>query len=116
MALKYHLVRERCRVGVGPDGASLEIVYALNERHPMGTRQKMVPALKKALATHHLQLLALDLFDEFIRLHLPLEASARVVEASLESILRDLEELETPMRVPPEAEGHLQQYLKESSR
>lgn len=117
MALKYHLVRERCRVGVGPEGkASLEIVYALNGRHPQGTRQKLVPALEKALAAHNLQLLALDLFDEFVRLHLPLNASARIVEASLATLVRDLEALEMPMRVPAEAEVHLQQYLKESSR
>lgn len=117
MDVTYKLVHERCRVGVSPDGkASLEVVYALSGRPPTGTRQTLVVALKKALAEHNLQLLALDLFDEFIRLHLPLDASANVVEPSLERILHELKASELTATTPRTAEDRLRRYLSESSR
>ncbi|OGF56546.1 MAG: hypothetical protein A2Z21_06195 [Candidatus Fraserbacteria bacterium RBG_16_55_9] len=117
MAFTYKLVRERCRVGVSPERkASLEIVYALSERLPIGTRQKLVPGLTKALANHNLQLLALDLFDEFVRLHLPLEAPAKVVETSFQKILHELETSESALKIPRTAEDQLRRYLSESSR
>jgi len=100
-----------------PDGqASLVIVYALSDRPPVGTRQRLVPTLKQALANQHIKLLALDLFDEFIRIHIPLSASAKTVESCLERSLRELPEAGVARMIPENAEEQLRRYLKESSR
>ncbi|MBI3659632.1 hypothetical protein HY230_04075 [Candidatus Acetothermia bacterium] len=116
MAITYKLVPERCRVRTEPDRKTwLQVVYALNTKPAIGTRQRLVPALKQALAAQKLELIALDLFDEFVKLHLPLEASAKTVEAALKEVLGKVEE-STPAQVPKEAEEKLRQYLREGSR
>jgi hypothetical protein len=81
---------------------------------PRGTRHTLVPALKHALASHQLKLLALDLFDEFIRVHMPLVASAKVVESCLETSLRELPEAGVARMIPGNAEEQLRRYLKQS--
>jgi len=114
--MAFRLVRERSRVRVEPGGeAALEVVYALDRRLPTGARQKLVPALSKALEERGLKLLALDIFDEFLRLSLPLEASAKAVEEALDRALRGLEPASAP-EVPQGAEEQLERYLSESPR
>jgi hypothetical protein len=116
MAFTYRLVRERSRVGIDPGGqAWLQVVYALNDHPPSGARQVLVPTLQKALEARGLRLIALDLFDEFVRLHLPLEASARDVEQALEEALRGLQPA-PPLEIPREVEEQLGRYLSGSSR
>ncbi len=116
MAFTFALVRERSRVGIDPSGQTwLQIVYALNERPPTGTRQVLVPAIEKALEARGLRLIALDLFDEFVRLYLPVEAAAQDVEQALNEALRELESAPL-LDIPTGAEEQLGRYLSESSR
>jgi len=111
----FQLVPERCRVGHRAGvGECLEIVYKLAERAPVGARQKLVLSLQHALSGQGLQLEALDLFDEFMRLTLPPEAPANLVEAALRESLQKLERGKPP--VPDAgASGHLRRYLSESA-
>lgn len=111
MALAYELILERSRVGVDPDGdAWLVVTYALSARPPSGTRQQVVPVLKADLKSRGSKLLALDIFDEFMRLHVPLDADRKDVEAALERALDAIEPSGEP-EPPRDAETALQRYL-----
>lgn len=111
MNLSYDLVSERSRVGVDPDGGAwLVVTYALSERPPSGTRQQVVPVLKADLKSRGSQLLALDIFDEYLRLHVPLDAAREDVEASLERALDAIEPSGAP-QPPEDAESALERYL-----
>lgn len=108
------LVRERCRVVTQPDGqAWLEVVYQLEAPPPVGTRQQLVLALEKALRRQGLELRTLDLFDEYIRLRVPLATPAALVEATLEEVLRPLAPA-APLSPEEGAQTQLQRYLSES--
>jgi hypothetical protein len=112
----YRLVRERCRVGVDSDGRTrFEIVYALNDRPPSGTRQRLVPALKNALSKQKIKFIALDLFDEYLRLHLLTDSAAQAVEAALDEALQAIEASKA-IHPPKEAEDQLRRYLSETSK
>jgi hypothetical protein len=116
MHYTYTLVRDRCRAGIDADGRTrLEIVYALNTQPPSGTRQRLVPALKAALLKKQLQLVALDIFDEYVRLHLPIEASAKEVEAALDEALASVEPARAS-HIPKEAAEQLREYLGGSGK
>ncbi|MFB6285360.1 MAG: hypothetical protein ABEK03_02115 [Candidatus Bipolaricaulia bacterium] len=92
MDLSYDLLPERSRVGVDHDGGAwLVVTYALSDRPPSGTRQQIVPVLKADLKSRGSQLLALDLFDEYLRLHVPIEVARGDVEASLQRALGAIE-------------------------
>lgn len=111
MTWSYELVPERSRVGVDPDGdAWLVVTYALSARPPSGTRQQIVPALKSDLKGRGLKLLALDIFDEYLRLHVPLEAARGDVEASLERAL-DAIQPSGEAEPPEDAATALKRYL-----
>lgn len=112
MALNFEIIPERSRVGIEPDDTPrLEITYALEARPPSGTRQVLVPELKRALKQHDLELIALDLFDEFLRLHLPLRASREEVEAVLKEALNEVRPAAT-QQPPAEALEALERYLE----
>jgi hypothetical protein len=114
MDISFKLVAERCRIShQAGAGDFLEIVYALSERAPVGSRQTLVLSLQNALSSRGLPLLALDLFDEFMRLKLPLEAPAEVVEAALGESLKQLDRGTIP-KIPEEVGVQLRRYLSES--
>jgi len=116
MNYTFKLVRERCRVGLDADGrARLEVVYALNNRPPSGTRQRLVPALKDALTKQKTQFVALDIFDEYLRVHVPSDTSAKAVETALEEALKSIEASKST-QLPKEAEEQLRRFLSESSK
>lgn len=114
MAFRFQLIEERSRVLTDPDGTSwLAVVYALDPPLPPGTRQTLVPALRQKLEERGQKLLAVDLFDEFVRIHMPLDASAPEVEEALQGALNQIEPAPPP-EVPKEAQEALERYLRES--
>lgn len=111
MNLSFELAPERSRVGVDPDGGAwLAVTYALSDRPPSGTRQQVVPVLKADLKSRGSKLLALDIFDEYLRLHVPLDAERTDVEASLARALDAIEPSGNP-EPPDDAESTLRRYL-----
>lgn len=118
MALSFKLVRERSRVRVEPEdaGAHLEITYGLDEGLPAGIRKFLVPRLRSALEARGQKLLAVDLFDEFVRLHLPRDSSPQPVESALrEAAEAALQEASSPEAPAADAEEHLRRYLHQST-
>ncbi len=112
MNLSYALIPERSRVGVDHDGGAwLIVTYALSRRPPSGTRQQVVPVLKAELKSRGSQLLALDLFDEYLRLHVPLDADRAAVEAGIERALGAIEPA-AELEPPDGAESELSRYLR----
>ncbi|GEM_PF-3247042 len=118
MAFTLQLVEERSRVRTDSDGTSwLAVVYAVDPPLPAGTRQKLVPALRQGLAERGQKLLALDLFDEFVRVHVPLSTPAAAVEEALQEALAQVEPAPSP-EAPQDAQAQeaLERYLRESRR
>lgn len=118
MAFAFQLVKERSGVRTDPDGTAwLAVVYALDPPLPSGARQKLVPALHRGLKQRDQELLAVDLFDEFIRIHVPLGASAPAVEEALREALAQIDfppPPPSPSAVSEEARGALERYLQAS--
>ncbi len=115
MNMPFKLVPERCHISSQASaGDCLEVVYALTERAPKGARQTLVLSLQDALSNRGLRLLALDLFDEFMRLTIPLEAPANQVEAALRESLQQLDNVEDSI-FSEEVGKHLHRFLDEST-
>lgn len=116
MAYAFHLVKERSGVRTDPEGTAwLAVVYALDSPLPSGVRQKLVPALHRGLEERDQELLAVDLFDEFIRVHVPLDASAPAVEEALREALAQIDlPPSPPSAVSEEARGALERYFQAS--
>lgn len=94
-----------------PDGeAWLIVTYALSQRPPSGTRQQVVPVLKDELRSRDLKLLALDIFDEYLRLHVPVVSTRSDVEVALDRALALIEPA-GDSEPPEEAESALERYL-----
>lgn len=116
MAYTFKLQQDRCRVTHKDDGRTwLEVTYVLNRRAPSGLRKVLVPALDKALAKQDLSLVALDLFDEFVRMSVPIETPAALVEKTLKDVLGAIKPTESPA-ASKEAQQALQRYVGETTK
>lgn len=116
MVYTFKLLQDRCRVTHKDDGRTwLDVVYVLNQRVPSGLRKVLVPALDKALAKQDLSLVALDLFDEFIRMSVPLETPAALVEKTLKDVLGAIKPTEPPA-ASKEAQQALKRYTAEATK
>lgn len=116
MGYTFKLVHDRCRATHKDDGRTwLEVTYVLNQRVPSGLRKALVPALDKALAKQDLSLVALDLFDEFIRMSVPIETPAALVEKTLRDVLGAVRPVE-PIAPSKEAQQALKRYIGEATQ
>jgi hypothetical protein len=114
MKVNFRLLRERCRVGSYPGtGHLLQVVYGLDHPFPSGSRKVLAPELTESLAKQNIHLFALDLYDEMIRIQLPLSANAKVVERSLALAIASLPEAST-VEASREDQQSLDRYFKES--
>lgn len=109
------LVRDRCRIEQISDGQpTLIVVYALDRQLPSGVRSVFVPKFRELLAQDDHNMYSVDLFDEFIKIHLPLGSRVEIVEDALSEAVQKLENMEFPEKSRLE-KPELNSYLEKSN-
>lgn len=84
MQLLLRLVRERCRVEqIADNWLNLIVVYALELWIPPGIHSTFIALFQEALSHNGLRMYSIDIFDEMIKITLPLQSRARMVEQAL---------------------------------